>query len=337
MFIRNAWYVAALSAEITHALFARTLLGDPVVLFRRSDGEVTALDDRCAHRQVPLSMGRLKGDEIECGYHGLRFDGTGQCVHIPSQATIPTRACVKHYPARERHGFVWLWMGDPALLDEAAIPDHSICASPEFAGQVQYIHIGTDYRLGVDNLLDLSHIAFVHQSTIGSDAIATTPPVFTSNDHEVRVSRTTHGERNSPLLHKLMQLEFIDRTQEMVFWPVGNVRIETIARPPGGAQGPAFRLYTTTIFTPETEKSCHAFLGLHRDFLIDNAELTEMAGKQIYSTIQEDKVVTEAQQNNWRDDAPIVHLVVDQPSFVARAMLDRLVAAEQRVDVAQAK
>src|SRR5271154_645098 len=111
MFIRNSWYVAAIPNEVGATPLARTILGDPVVMFRKKDGKVVALRDRCAHRMLPLSLGKVSGDEIQCAYHGFVYDCTGKCVHVPGLKHVPSIAKVQTYPVIERHGYVWIWMG----------------------------------------------------------------------------------------------------------------------------------------------------------------------------------------------------------------------------------
>ena len=123
MFLKNCWYVAAWDHEVTAAPLARTLLCEPVVLYRTEDGTAVALEDRCCHRALPLSMGKVVGDRLQCGYHGLEFDSGGACVRVPGQAQIPPGASVRSYPLVERWKYLWIWMGDPALADEALIPN----------------------------------------------------------------------------------------------------------------------------------------------------------------------------------------------------------------------
>ena len=115
MFLRNYWYVAALDEEVRDRPLGRTILGEPVVLFRTADGALHAFEDRCPHRQLPLSMGKIVGDALQCHYHGLRFDGSGKCVRVPGQDHIPQNARVRTYPVVERYRWIWIWMGDPAL------------------------------------------------------------------------------------------------------------------------------------------------------------------------------------------------------------------------------
>ena len=168
-YLRNSWYVAAWSKDIAADIVVRTIIEQPVVMYRKSDGAIVALEDRCAHRQVPLSRGRIVGDLIECGYHGLQFDASGACVRIPAQDTIPTRACVKSYPVVERHGWVWLWMGEAARATPATVPDFHRLDDPAFAATGDTNEIAANYELVNDNLLDLSHVGYVHGSTIGND------------------------------------------------------------------------------------------------------------------------------------------------------------------------
>src|ERR1700719_3457540 len=123
MFLRNYWYVAAAEEEVLQRPLGRTILGEPVVLFRTEDGTPGALEDRCAHRRLPLSMGKIIGDALQCHYHGLRFDRAGQCVRVPGQDLIPPQARVRSYPLVERYRWLWIWMGDPAHADPDQITD----------------------------------------------------------------------------------------------------------------------------------------------------------------------------------------------------------------------
>ena len=175
MFLRNYWYVAATPAEITGAPLARTVLGEPIVLYRAGDGRAVAMEDRCCHRQAPLSLGRVTGNNLRCGYHGMTFNPEGICVAIPGQKTIPTKARVRTYPLVERWRFVWIWMGAPEQADPDAIPDIPFNTDPDWSFVGGYLNFKCHYQLIVDNLLDLSHETFLHAKTIGSDHIADTP------------------------------------------------------------------------------------------------------------------------------------------------------------------
>jgi phenylpropionate dioxygenase-like ring-hydroxylating dioxygenase large terminal subunit len=160
MFLRNYWYVAASDDEVGRKPLRRILLGEPVVLFRTEDGTPVAFEDRCAHRHLPLSMGKLVGDTLQCHYHGLRYDMTGTCVRVPGQDLIPPSARVKTYPVVQRYHWVWIWMGDPALADPDTITDYHWLDDPSWGAKVQYLHVQANWKLIVDNLLDLTHLAF---------------------------------------------------------------------------------------------------------------------------------------------------------------------------------
>jgi len=152
-FPRNAWYAAAWDREITGRLFPRVIANHPIVMYRKRNGECVALADACWHRLLPLSQGRLVDDEVVCGYHGLRYDASGRCVHMPSQETLNPSACVRSYPAVERHRLVWIWLGDPARADPARIPDLHWNADPAWASDGGLIHVRCNYKLVLDNLL----------------------------------------------------------------------------------------------------------------------------------------------------------------------------------------
>ncbi|WP_368730752.1 Rieske 2Fe-2S domain-containing protein, partial [Mycobacterium avium] len=117
----------------------------------------------------------LDGDTVVCGYHGLKYNAQGRCTFMPSQETINPSAGVRAYPVVERHRFIWLWMGDPALADPLLVPDMHWNHDPAWAGDGKTIHVKCDYRLVVDNLMDLTHETFVHGSSIGNDAVAEAP------------------------------------------------------------------------------------------------------------------------------------------------------------------
>jgi phenylpropionate dioxygenase-like ring-hydroxylating dioxygenase large terminal subunit len=201
MFVRNAWYAAGFSDEFGRHLLARTYLGEAVVIYRTGDGKPVAFEDRCAHRRLPLSMGRLIDDRVECGYHGLVYDCTGACVKIPGQSreSIPTGARVRTYPLIDRHFYLWIWMGDPALADPRLIPDFGVLAAPGVDRHRIKLHLSCNFQLVVDNLLDLSHLAYVHSTTTGNPALAEEAEVKTARDGDtVQIKRWVRNVMPSP-------------------------------------------------------------------------------------------------------------------------------------------
>ena len=172
---QNAWYAAAYDVEVGRKLLPRTIAGHRLVLYRRTDGRPVALENACWHRLLPLDQGHLRDDAVVCGYHGLEYDSDGRCTFMPSQRTINPAARVRSYPVQERHRFAWVWAGDPALADPDLIPDLHWNDDPEWTGDGKLIKLRCNYKLVVDNLMDLTHETFVHGSSIRSTS-PTAPP-----------------------------------------------------------------------------------------------------------------------------------------------------------------
>ncbi|KPF82137.1 aromatic ring-hydroxylating dioxygenase subunit alpha [Novosphingobium sp. AAP93] len=198
--VRNAWHVAAWSSDIAaEKPSAISILGEPVVIWRSASGTIQALEDRCVHRLAPLSLGRCEGESLRCMYHGLLFGPDGVVQEIPGQELIPARARVRSYPVADRHDWIWVWMGDPALADEALIPPAVGISEPEWIlghGQLDY---AAEARLICDNLLDFSHLTYVHAQSFGAGPeFAEHQPKITPLERGVRVSRWIPAPANSP-------------------------------------------------------------------------------------------------------------------------------------------
>jgi vanillate O-demethylase monooxygenase subunit len=337
----NAWYAAAWGHEIEHALAPRTLCGKDVVLYRRSDGAVAALEDACWHRLLPLSLGRLDGDQVVCGYHGLVFDAGGRCTHMPAQETINPSACVRAYPVVERHRLVWLWMGDPALADPAKIPDFHWNDGTDWVGEGgTFYSLQCDYRLVTDNLMDLTHETYVHAGSIGDDAITRTPFEVTHTDRTVTVERWMENIEPPPFwARQLGRPGHVDRWQVILFQApstvVGDVGVAltgTGAR--GGDRSQGVNGCFLAAITPETATSCHYFWNFVRNYRTDDEALTRQlnlahvnGGRGVYD---QDHAVLEAQQKaiarNPRQ--PFYNLNIDAGALWARRLIDRMLAAE---------
>ena len=196
MFLRNAWYVACWSHELSgDGMLARRMLGEDVLLYRLASGGVAVLADRCSHRLAPLSLGRREGDAVRCMYHGLLFDGGGRCLEIPQQDRIPDRAHIRCFPVVERDLFVWVWMGDPALAQGVSPPDCHRQDDPAWRSIPATMDYAADYRLIMDNLLDFSHLTYVHETSLGgSKTIAQTRPAIEPIEGGLRLTRWYRGE-----------------------------------------------------------------------------------------------------------------------------------------------
>ena len=338
----NAWYAAAWSQEIKHELAARTICEKDVVLYRRADGEVAALEDACWHRLLPLSMGRLDGDQVVCGYHGLVFNVAGRCTYMPAQKTINPSACVRAYPVAERHRLVWLWPGDPALADPAKIPDFHWNDGTEWIGEGgTFYSLKCDYRLVVDNLMDLTHETYVHANSIGHEAITDTPFDVTHTDRTATVTRWMINIEPPPFWAKqLGKPGQVDRWQ-MIYFQAPGVVIGDVGVAPTGTGAPqgdrsqGVNGCFLAAITPESDKSCHYFWNFVRTFRTDDDQLTQDLqrahvndGKGVYD---QDHVVLEAQQRaiDKNPRLPFYNLNIDAGALWARRMIDRMLASEQ--------
>jgi vanillate O-demethylase monooxygenase subunit len=200
MYLKNAWYVAGWSKDFGQDLKPEKILGEKIVIYRKQDGSPVALEDACPHRKLPLSKGRRKGDGVECGYHGLTFDCSGLCVAAPTQPDkIPVRAIVKTYPVVDRYRLLWIWMGNPSLADPDTIFPIENFDDPDWGytdGGV--LDIDCNYLWIADNLLDPSHVAWVHLTSFAGAGTDDQPLEISRTDRGVIVSRWIYGQPPSP-------------------------------------------------------------------------------------------------------------------------------------------
>ncbi len=343
-FPMNAWYAAAWDVDIKRELFARTICGKHVVMYRKADGAVAALEDACWHRLVPLSKGRLQGDTVVCGYHGLKYDAQGRCTFMPSQETINPSACVRAYPALERHRYVWLWMGDPALADPALVPDLHWNDDAAWAGDGKTIHVKCDYRLVLDNLMDLTHETFVHGSSIGNEAVAEAPFDVTHGNKTVTVTRWMRGIEPPPFwAAQLGKPGPVDRWQIIRFEAPATIAIDVGVAPAGtgapeGDRSKGVNGFVLNTITPETATSCHYFWAFVRNHRITEQRLTTEIREGVARIFHEDEIILEAQQRAM-DENPgreFYNLNIDAGAMWVRRLIDRMVAAEAKHVTAQA-
>ncbi len=331
MHLANRWYAAALSAEIGPSPFARKICGRDLVLFRTESGRLAGLEDRCAHRHAPLSLGTVRGEAIQCGYHGLRFDAAGACVHIPGQAAIPPRARVEAFAVHEAHGWVWVWIGDAARADPALIPHWPWFHDPAWRGFQLYFHVNAGAQLFIDNLLDLSHVAFTHKNSIGaaSAADADAKLEVDVDGDEVRGQRLLKGVEPGPFIANWGDFPGrIDRTSSFTWRPPSNMEIRAEFNDAANA-GRSSRKITIMVInpiTPETETTSHFWIGWARDFALGDDGLTERAKAENTQVILEDVRVIEGQQRNLITRAGIaaVPINADGALIAVHKVLERL-------------
>lgn len=295
-FLRNYWYVAAWRKELTVKPLQRWILGEPIVLFRTEGGKVGALVDRCPHRGAALSLGRVTGEAIECGYHGLTFDSCGQCVRVPGQARVPPSFKTRSYPVVEKWRWVFIWMGEPDKADPAQIPDFHWQDDPEWIARGELLPVKANYTLIRDNLLDLSHAHFVHKKTLATDAVVKEPIRVESDNGTIKVIREMRDIEPSPLFRKAGGFQGrVNHKQVVNFNAPANIVIETtvscIHDPKNIAD-----LRVMNAITPESESSTHYFWSLGRNFNLQDDELTDFIFEANKATFFEDVSVIENQQ-----------------------------------------
>jgi vanillate O-demethylase monooxygenase subunit len=336
MFLRNQWYCAALGHELKDAPLGRIFLNEPVVMYRKPDGALVALEDRCCHRRAPLSKGKVEGENLRCGYHGFLYDAKGRVIWVPGQDKVPPDARVKSYPIVEKHGYVWIWPGDPALADPAEAPAWTWNDDPAWAACSDYLHVNANYLLLVDNLLDLSHVGVLHIKTIGSPEDINPDLTWERGPNWVKGTRIARNLSPSER-QKAEKIDFnCDQTKIMHFTPPGNVIIDIMTNEAGHEYGKSGRLHTRLwvldSMTPETERSCHYFFGLCRDYKIDNQQLTEFMKKSVVTAFLEDVDMLEGEQKiiDLNPDAAQIDVMGDTGGLQARRIVERLLAEEAR-------
>lgn len=276
-FLKNAWYVAAWSKDLAREPVARRYLNEPVVLYRKENGEPVALVDRCPHRFAPLSSGKLIGDVVQCGYHGLRFNSEGQCVHNPhGDHKIPNACKVRAYPVVDKHSLLWIWMGDAERADPALIPNVSFLADPNRSTLIGGMIMKAHYELLMDNLMDLSHGQFVHASFMkdaefvkGTNTVVQDGNAVSSNQWVP--SGKVHGMYGSNDDPDALYDQWWD-----IRWdPPGVLVLNSGITRAGAAREEGRINLSGHLVTPETESTTHYFYSNSRDWDVDNKELDE--------------------------------------------------------------
>lgn len=333
-FVRNAWYAAAAASELgERELFHRTILGKEILLYRKEGGEPVALDNRCPHRFAPLHRGKLSGDTLECGYHGLAFDSGGACIHNP-HGHIPPTAKVNAYTVIERHRLLWVWMGDrPA--DSGLIADCSFVEITEqSASSLGYMYVDANYQLILDNNMDLSHTDFLHRNSFGGNAGKQPTVKVVAQGRSIVISR--FFPNGNPSNSNLRATEYrgpVDRWQDTTWHPPSILHLNTGSTPVGRSRDEGVGNEPWLILTPETETTTHCFYGNARRYDLHNRELDEIRREQMRAVVEgEDNPMIEAQQAfiGERDllSMGAVILACDAGAVRVRREIQKMIAAE---------
>lgn len=336
----NCWYVACMPDELQAAPLGRVICNEHLVLYRNEENKAVALQDFCPHRGLPLSKGFMRDGKLTCGYHGMVMNCDGSCASMTGQDVRRFRG-VKSYPVVERYGFVWVWTGDPAAADENLLPDLAWAESDEWTYGGDLYHMACDYRLLIDNLMDLTHETYVHASSIGQAEIEENAPAIGMENGEVRVSRIMENIQPPPFwadalkANNLRGDEPCDRWQVCRFNLPSQVMIDVgvALTGQGGQQAPQSKraaAIVVDLITPETETSCHYFWGMARNFNVNDNALTDSMRESQGKIFAEDMEVLEEQQKSLlrNPDRRLLSLNIDAGGVHARRLLDRMIAAE---------
>jgi vanillate O-demethylase monooxygenase subunit len=343
-FVRNAWYVAAWSRDLGRTLMRRTILGEDVVLFRKENGEPAALRDLCPHRYLPLSLGKLKGDAIECGYHGMTFDGSGACVGLRVQDTIPPNARVQSYPISENLGLVWIWMGEPAEADPSEIFDLPQYHDPAWGvGHGDALFVKANYMLLTDNLTDPTHVSFVHPTTLGNPDHEEVPVNWDHTEDCVTTTRLTPSSEPIGFVKAFGNL-----TDKVDRWQIYHMHVPSIAiidfgsakegtGVAEGSEAAAIKLFSCHFMTPETETTTFDYWVHVRNFAPDDTTVTDGISDQFRIAFAEDKIILEAIQTEEERHGTEgrVGLDLDGPAGLFRHLVGRRIRAEQSAQAAE--
>ena len=337
-FLMNCWYVAAWDHELIDGkLLARTILEEPILLYKGDSGKVVALDNRCCHRGAKLSNGRREGDCVRCMYHGLKFDATGKCIQIPGQDQVPPKMGVRAYPVVERDHLVWIWMGEVSKADPSLIVDIPYLRDPAWRGMADYMHYDADYRLIVDNLSDFAHLAFVHTHTLGGSeeyAFKTKPVTVERLEDGFRVERWSMNSAPPPFHRRVVRNDApLDRRNIGRMFVPGVFFLETLFTPAGsgaetGNLGGAKQYRNCQFFTPETRGSTHFFWNYLHDYDLNDPNIALSLHGSMVEGFLEDKFIIEGQQEmlDADPDFKMTGILSDAPLAHFRRVL------QQRID-----
>lgn len=341
-FLQEAWYVAAWAEDLKADMLPRQLLGQRVVMYRRSDGTAVALEDRCPHRFAPLHMGRLVDDQIECAYHGLRFDCSGACTLNPhGNGLVPPKAVVRSFPLVERYKLLWIWMGDPKMANADEIPEFEFLSDPMFQNVHGYTLAEGHYELMTDNIMDLGHIEFLHPGLLGSDAVRKAQTEIIQDGNTVHSKRLTSNEVLPPVLQTWYEAgeRPVQRWLNVRWDPAATMKLTVGVLPDGESRDKAHESQGCHLMTPATETTTHYFWAQGRNWGTPDPKMDALRLESLRKAFDtQDKPMIEAVQLNMGttdlDSLHPVMLSTDGGPVRARRVLKQLIAQEAKAQSA---
>ena len=343
--LKNAWYAAAYADEVREEPLARTLAGHKAVMFREASGKVGMISNRCPHRFAPLSAGKVVEDTLQCPYHGLRFNAGGECVHNPhSKEGGPLRAAnIPGWPTMERYGIIWFWPGDAAAADPALLPRIEFLEDPDYSIVKGLLHVRGHYELVVDNLLDLSHAAYIHPQFAGGRYTPEQILAATEQKLERRERSLVNHRMRSGLAPGAAHVDVFGmdpaipvRSDSTMTWhPPAMLDFAVGAWEMDADRSSGVHIPQLHVITPETEFSSHYFFLNGRNRRQGDAEVDRMMLDFFeLAFARQDEPMIEMVQRNMGEVSDITELgpillPTDAAPISARRILARLIAEEE--------
>lgn len=337
----NTWYVAFSSDEVTDKPQGRQICGQRMVFYRAQNKNIVALDDFCPHRGAPLSLGYVNDEgDLVCGYHGLVMNCDGNCKSMPGQR-VNAFPGIRTYPVEERYGFIWVWPGDIDKADANLIPTFDFFDNPEWAYGGGLFHINCNYKLMIDNLMDLTHETYVHASSIGQPEIEEVAPESFKDGDSVVTQRTMQSIKAPPFWQNALKFNDLDPNADVDRWQISRftppshimINVGVAIAGKGGFDAPADQKASSIVvdfITPESETSIWYFWGMARNFKPQDHELTNSIREGQGQIFSEDLEMLEAQQRNLIDnpERQLLKLNIDGGGVLARRMIDKILKQE---------
>lgn len=335
-YLRDVWYAAGWTEDVGAGIVSRRIFDRQIALFRTSDGSVKAIADRCPHRFAPLSLGEKSGDTIVCPYHGLTFDGSGQCVRNPYAEKIPSAARIDAWACVERHGMIWMWGGTPESADTMLIPDFSMVEDNDHTRVVRgYTLLDAPYEFGTDNLMDLSHIEFVHKGSFAGNGV-----IFAGQHKVIEEGDTLRSNWWMPKVAApphtigIYPPETItDHWLDMRWNAPASMQLEIGACPVDGARAEGVIVQQCHILTPASATTAHYFWATTRHHDLDSPEVDAFLRTLFAQAFDgEDKPIIKAAFENLEGqdfwDAKPLSLAIDGGGTRARRKIEAMLRAE---------
>jgi phenylpropionate dioxygenase-like ring-hydroxylating dioxygenase large terminal subunit len=339
-FIRNAWYVACFSRDVPSGTpFARRILGENVVFYRKTDGAVIAMKDRCPHRSFPLSAGRIDGDDIVCGYHGIRFAFDGACKLVPTQASVPRALRVATFTTMETAPVIWIWMGDAEAARQTPLPPVPwMLDGSGWATSYDYLKVHASYVFLHENLVDLSHLTYLHANTFGTPDYAGAPFETEVTEEAIIVRRTVQPTRLPPIYANPLGMQGVDaaRIVTSTFLSPGlsisAVVLRNLEQPEHDRIDHHIR--TAQLVTPCDRSAVHYHFVVARDFVTDDRDVSEFILSSVKAAFAEDVFALESIARVRREDSDVhfaeKSIASDRAGVMLRRRLRTLAGNESR-------